>query len=55
MQKVKIILLVVGSLGAIPKQFGYRLKETGITAEIGQVQKTVLLGMPRILRKVLEI
>ena len=46
--KVKIIPLVVGSLGAIPKQ-------TGITAEIGQVQKTVLLETARILRKVLEI
>ena len=47
--------LVVGSLGAIPKQFGNRLKETGITAEIGQVQKTVSLETARILRKVLEI
>ena len=27
--KVKIIPLVVGSLGAIPKQFGSRLKQTG--------------------------
>ena len=27
----------------IPKQFGNRLKETGITAEIGQVPKAVLL------------
>ena len=27
---MKIIPLVVGSLGAIPKQFGNRLKETGI-------------------------
>ena len=51
---MKIIPLVVGSLSAIPKQFGNRLKGTGITAEIGQVQKTVLLGMARILRKVLE-
>ena len=40
--KVKIIPLVVSSLGAIPKQFGNRLKEIGITAEIGQIQKTVL-------------
>ena len=48
--KVKIIPLVVGCLGAIPKQFGNRLKETGITAEIGQVQKIVLLGTARILR-----
>ena len=27
--RVKIIPLDVGSLGAIPKQFGNRLKETG--------------------------
>ena len=53
--RVKIISLVVGSLSAIPKQFGNRLKEIGVTAEIGLVQKTVLLGTARILRKVLEI
>ena len=47
--------LVVGSLGAIPKQFGITLKETGITAEIRQVLKIVLSGTARILRKVLEI
>ena len=35
--RVKIILLVMGYLGAKPKQFGNRLKWTGITAEIGQV------------------
>ena len=29
--KVKIIPLVVGSLGAITKQFGNRLKQIGIT------------------------
>ena len=51
--RMKIIPLVVGSLGAIPKQFRNRLKEIGITVKIGQVQKTVLLGMGRILRKVL--
>ena len=53
--KGKIIPLVVGSLGAIPEQFVNRLKEIGVTAEIGQVQKTVLLETARILRKVLEI
>ena len=47
--------LVVDSLGAIPKQFGNRSKQIGVTAEIGQVQKTVLLRRARILRKVLEI
>ena len=53
--QVKIIPLVVGSLGAIPKQFGNRLRQIGITAGTAQVQKTVLLGTIRILRKVLEI
>ena len=32
-----------------------RLKQIGIAAGTGQVQKTVLLGTARILRKVLEI
>ena len=53
--KVKIIPLVVGSLGAIPKQFGNRLKQIGITVGTVQAQKTVLLGTARILRKILEI
>ena len=53
--KVKIIPLVIGSLGAIPKQFGNRLKQIGITVGTAQVQKTVLLGTARILKKVLEI
>ena len=51
---MKIMPLVVGSLGAIPKTFGNRLKQIGITAETAQVQKTVLPGTA-ILRKVLEI
>ena len=53
--KVKIIPLDVGSLGAIPKQFGNRQKQICITARTAQVQKTVLHGTTTILRKVLEI
>ena len=53
--KVKIIPLVLGSLGTIPKQFSNRLKEIGITIGTAQVQKAVLLGTARILGKVLEI
>ena len=48
--KLKIKPLVVGSLGAMPKQFGNRLKQIGITAGTAQVQKTVLLGTARNLR-----
>ena len=53
--KMKIIPLVIGSLGAIPKEFGNRLKQIGITAGTAQAPRTVLLGTSRILRKVLEI
>ena len=53
--KVEIISLVVGSLSGIFKQFSNRLKQIGITVGTAQVQKTVLLGTARILRKVLEI
>ena len=52
---MKIIQLVVGSLGGAPKQFGNRLKQSGITVGTAQVQKTVLLRTARILTKVLEI
>ena len=38
---MKIIPLVVGSLGAIPNQFGNRLKQIGVTAGTAQIQKTV--------------
>ena len=53
--KVKIIPLVLGSLGAIPKQFCNRLMQICITAGTAQVQEIVLLGTARILRKVLDI
>ena len=53
--EVRIIPLVVGALGAIPKQFGNRLKQIGIAVGTAQVQKTVLLGTARILRRLLEI
>ena len=43
--KVKIIPLVVCSLGAIPKKFGNRLKLIDITVGTAQVQKEILFGM----------
>ena len=52
---MKIIPLVVGALGATPKQFGNKLKQIGITTGTAQVQKTALLGRARMLRKVFEI
>ena len=37
--RVKIIPLVVGSLGAIPKPFGNSLKEILVTAEWGKFRR----------------
>ena len=51
---MKIIPLVVEFLGVIPKQF-HRCEQNSITAGTAEVQKTILLGTARILRKVLEI
>ena len=53
--KVKVRPSVVGSLGAIPKQFGNKLKQIGITGGTAQVERIVLLGTARIFPKVLEI
>ena len=53
--KGKIIPLVVGSVGAMAKWVGKRLKQFGIAARTAQFQKTVGVGTVRILRQVLEI
>ena len=53
--KVKTIPLLVGSLGATPKQVGNRLKQIDVTAGTAQAQKTVLIGTALVIRKVLEI
>ena len=45
---MKIIPLVVGSLGVTPKEFGNRLKQIGTAAGAAEVQQTVLLGSARI-------
>ena len=52
---MKIIPLAADSSVVISKPFGNRLNQIGITAGTAQVQKTVLLGTARILRKILEI
>ena len=52
---MKIVPLVIGSLCAITKHFGNRLKQISITVGTAQGQKTVLLGTARISRRVLEI
>ena len=47
--------IVIGALGTVPTMLESRIKEIGISIKTAQIQKTVLLGTARILRKVLEI
>ncbi|XP_063586885.1 uncharacterized protein LOC134764236 [Penaeus indicus] len=52
MQKVTIIPIVVGALGAITNRLGNFMQEIGIEICIEHVQKTALLGTARVLRLV---
>jgi len=54
MQKVLVIPIVVGALGAVSTRFQKFVKDIGITLKIEYAQKTALLGTARILRLVLN-
>ena len=55
--KVKVVPVVVGALGTIPKALKKHLKEIGtyVSVRVELLQKAALLGTARILRKTLEI
>ena len=53
--KAKIIPIVIGALGTIPKTLQKQLEQIESSIAINQMQTTVLLNTARILRKVLEI
>ena len=55
LKKVEIVTIVVGALGCISKGFSRWMDILGIKLSIGMVQKSVLLGTVRILRKVLDV
>ena len=54
MKKVVVISIVVGALGAITTKFEKYIENLGIKIRIEHVQKAALLGMARIIRKVLS-
>ena len=55
LKKVEIVPVVVGALGCISKCFNRWMDMLGIKLCVGMVQKSVLLGTARILRKVLDM
>ena len=52
--KTKVIPVVIGALGTVPKRLSGYLREIGISTKVELMQKSVLLGTSRILRQVLE-
>ena len=52
--KVKVIPSVIGALGTIPKALKSNLEDVGVEIDMEVLEKSVLLGTARILRKVLE-
>ena len=55
LKKVEVVPVVVGALGCISKGFSGWMDTLGIKLNVGMVQKSVLLGTARILRKVLDM
>ena len=55
LKKVEVVPVVVGALGCISKGFSGWMDTLGIKLNVGMVQKSVLLGTVRILRKVLDV
>ena len=55
LKKVEVVPVVVGALGCISKGFSGWMDTLGTKLNVGMVQKSVLLGTARILRKVLDM
>ena len=55
MQKVIVVPLVIGVLGAESVNFTEYLKRIGVNVRLEVIQKTTLLGTAKILRKVLSL
>ena len=53
--KVKVTPVIIGALGATPKKLKKRLQDLGIDTKIVELQKSAIIHMARILRKVLEV
>ena len=51
LRNVKIVPVVIGSLGSVSAEFDSWMGKLGTTYNVGVTQKTALLGTARILRK----
>ena len=53
MRKVILVPAVIGALGAVSINFKEYMKRIGVNERLEVIQKTVLLGTAKILRKVM--
>ena len=53
--RTKVIPIVIGALGTIPLRLKENLRTIGVDTSIELIQRSVLLGSARILRKVLKM
>ena len=51
---IEVVPVVIGALGSLTKKFDRWIENLGIN-NVGIMQKTVLLGAARILKKMLEM
>ena len=52
MKEVEVVLMVIGALGTVTKDFKKGIKKTGLQLAVEQLQKPCLLGTARIIRSV---
>ena len=52
--KTRVVPIVIGALGTIPKGLVGHLESLGVNLDLAKIQKTTLLGTARILRRVLD-
>ena len=55
MQKVVVVSVVIGALGAVSVNFKEYMKRIGANARLEVIQKTTLLGTAKIVKKVLSV
>ena len=55
LRNAEIVPVVIGGVRSVPAEFDRWMGKLGITCNVGVMQKSALLGTPRILRKVLEM
>ena len=55
LRNVEIVPVVVGALESVSAEFDKWIGKLGITCNVGVMQKSVMLGIARIPRKVLEM